>query len=331
MTAACRGVAGAGANGRRTARPHLQRQRSFGGAAAPAIRRRSDRTAQMSAPIWSCASSASKPRSGSSPARSSSCSSAISSSRRKSAACRRTTSTGCRSSARRAARAAAQPRPQTLPRAGGPPAAPRPAGAAMRSIPRRIRTRPARRTRSARSLPAASRRRRLPWAPDAGEPPIGAPGGRAAGAPLDLATMGPPNGAAAGAAAAQPSRRRRAGGHAAALADAARRIRPRLWLCAAQGLRARRRRLPRLPEQISQRSARRRRHLLARRKPVPAPALPRRRGSLPQRLDQIRNAPPRRPTRCCGSGSRSPRSARRRRPARRSAKSCASIRARRRA
>lgn len=33
---------------------------------------------------------------------------------------------------------------------------------------------------------------------DASEPPIGAPGGRAAGAPLDLARMGPPNGAAPG-------------------------------------------------------------------------------------------------------------------------------------
>ena len=55
---------------------------------------------------------------------------------------------------------------------------------------------PARRTRSARSTqPALSLRRcRHPWRDDADEP-VGAPGGRAAGAPLDLATMGPPGGA----------------------------------------------------------------------------------------------------------------------------------------
>ncbi len=38
-----------------------------------------------------------------------------------------------------------------------------------------------------------------PMGTDAPEPPIGAPGGRAAGAPLDLATMGPPGGAGPGA------------------------------------------------------------------------------------------------------------------------------------
>ena len=54
--------------------------------------------------------------------------------------------------------------------------------------------------------------------------------------------------------------------------------------------------------------------------------LPRRRGSVPQRLDQVRDAPPRRRTRCCGSASRWPRSARRKRPAPRWAKSCASFR-----
>jgi tol-pal system protein YbgF len=47
---------------------------------------------------------------------------------------------------------------------------------------------------------------------DAGEQPIGAPGGRAAGAPLDLASMGPPNGAVP----RQPPRSGPAGGGALA-------------------------------------------------------------------------------------------------------------------
>ena len=48
-------------------------------------------------------------------------------------------------------------------------------------------------------------------------------------------------------------------------------------------------------EQISERPDGGRRHLLARRKPVPAPALPRRGRSLPQRLDQVRGATPEAP------------------------------------
>ena len=57
------------------------------------------------------------------------------------------------------------------------------------------------------------------------------------------------------------------------------------------------------------------------------PAISRRRGSLPRRLDQIRHDARARPRRCCGSASRSPRWARRKRPAPRSARCCANIRA----
>ena len=49
---------------------------------------------------------------------------------------------------------------------------------------------------------------------DAGEPPIGAPGGRGAAAPLDLATMGPPSGAVPGQSPQNPT----AGGALATLA-----------------------------------------------------------------------------------------------------------------
>ena len=99
-----------------------------------------------------------------------------------------------------------------------------------------------------------SPRRQRDRGPD--EPPVGAPGGRAAGAPLDLSTlagnragrsrmprlrqcsvaMPPPH--ACRRRAAQPRRDRRAAGDAAAVGNAAGRIRPRLRLCAAQGLRA---------------------------------------------------------------------------------------------
>ena len=68
------------------------------------------------------------------------------------------------------------------------------------------------------------------------------------------------------------------------------------------------------------------RAILAGRKPVPAAALSRRRGILPGGLDQIR-APARRPIRCCGSASRSPRCIRRKRPAPPSPRSGANIRA----
>src|SRR5262249_30311690 len=125
---------------------------------------------------------------------------------------------------------------------------------------------------------------------DAGEPPVGAPGGRGAAAPLDLATMGPQSGPQPAQSPHNPAAGRAR--HAGALADPERRIRSRLRLCAAQGLRARRRRLPQLLEQISQRSARRRRPLLARPKHVPGPALPRPGGTLPPPLDPKPSAPP---------------------------------------
>ena len=105
------------------------------------------------------------------------------------------------SSAKGAPRPALQSRPQTRRRNHRVrPRPARPAGAAMRLIRRKIRTRPARRTRWARStLPAAVTHAVAPMSPSmslmhAGEP-VGAPGGRGAGAPLDLATMGPPGGA----------------------------------------------------------------------------------------------------------------------------------------
>ena len=53
--------------------------------------------------------------------------------------------------------------------------------------------------------------------------------------------------------------------------------------------------LPQLLEQVSRAIGWRAKRPLARRKPVPAPALSRRRRSLPQRLDQISKPPPRRP------------------------------------
>ena len=157
----------------------------------------------------------------------------------------------------------------------------------------------------------------------AGEP-IGAPGGRGAGAPLDLATMGPPGGAP-GPALRNPN----AGGAVVATLPPSQTPRDEYDLAygyvlrkdyalAEEGFRSF---LSRYPGDRHDR----RRHLLAGRKPVPASALPRRGRSFPQRLDQISRRPPRRRTRCCGSGSRLPRSARRKRPARRSARSCASF------
>ena len=130
-----------------------------------------------------------------------------------------------------------------------PPVPPRPAAAPTCSIRRSIRMRPARRARS-----ATKRRSPPPSRIADNEPPVGAPGGRAAGAPLDLSTL-------AGNAPAQPAapmaeRRRRSAPSqlppppprnadappARSLptlppsAIAAGRIRPRLRLCAAQGL-----------------------------------------------------------------------------------------------
>ena len=115
------------------------------------------------------------------------------------------------------------------------------------------------------------------------EPPVGAPGGRRAGAPLDLSTLSGVPGAEPGvlaggrpvaaAAVAQSQRHRRGGRGRAAVGFAEGHLRSRLRLCAAQGLRAGGRHLPRLPEEISDRPPRRRRGILAGREPVPAPAL----------------------------------------------------------
>ena len=138
------------------------------------------------------------------------------------------------------------------------------------------------------------------------EPPVGAPGGRGAGAPLDLSTLatGRPPARRAGPAAAG----RRLAQRAAACCRRRRRAIP------APPARSRRSRRPpssrrtiydlaygyvlrkdyalaeddlrRVPEEVSERSPRSRRAILARRKPVPAPALRRRGAVLPRPVDQ---------------------------------------------
>ena len=105
------------------------------------------------------------------------------------------------------------------------------------------------------------------------------------------------------------------------------RIRSRLRLPAAQGLRAGGGRVPRISCANIRATASRPTRNTGSAKLVPAPALSRCRRSLPHRLDQVRNHRARRPMRCCGSGSRSRRSAKRKRPAPRSARCCANIRA----
>ena len=202
-----------------------------------------------------------------------------------------------------------------------------PAAAPTCSIRRRIRTRLARRG------PSDARRRSGRAAADH----RGRAAGRRAGRPRSWArrsicrrlqaTPGRPglvsgcrNGAASrfwdGATASRgtalpppPSRNPSATGAArrgrAALGHAEGPLRSRLRLCAAQGLRTGGRRLPGLPEEISDRSARGRRAILARRKPVPAPALRRGGAGLPRPLDQAQRHTPRRRMRCCGSGNRS--------------------------
>ncbi len=135
----------------------------------------------------------------------------------------------------------------------------RPAGAVTRSIPPRIRTRPARRTRSVRSCRRPADHVACRMAPMQ----RGRADRRTRRTRRRRAARSRDHGAAERRRAGQPPRNPAPAvrcGHAAALADAARRIRSRLWLCAAQGLRARRRRLPQLLEQISRRPARRRRH-----------------------------------------------------------------------
>ena len=176
--------------------------------------------------------------------------------------------------------------------ASAPPCRPPRRGAAPTcSIRRSIRMRPARRVRSARCPRAPSRRRR--------DVAVRSAGRRARrprpGAPLDLSTL-------VGAAGA-PARRR------ASCRRRRRAIRMRPARCRRRCRRATARRtsttsptatscarttrwprdVPRLPAQISERPARARRAILARREPVPAPALPRRRRGVPQRLDQVRN------------------------------------------
>ena len=249
-----------------------------GRAQRAALRARSARrTVQRPAPTWWCASIASKPRSGSSPASSSSCSTATSSSRPRSAACRRRA---------RAASARAPAAPAS------------PAGAVERRPPTGH-ARPAR--RRVRSDAASERARRAaharldrpaagppPLAADAGEQPIGAPGGRGAGAPLDLATMSPPGGPLP----AQPPRNPNAGGALAATLPPSQTPRDEFDLAYGYVLRKDyalaedgfRNFLSKYPNDRLAGDA----TYLARREPVPAPALPRRRGSLPQRLDQVR-------------------------------------------
>ena len=108
------------------------------------------------------------------------------------------------------------------------------------------------------------------------------------GAPLDIATMSPPNSQAPG----PPPRNPNAGGAVATLPPtqtpndeydlAYGYVLRKDYALAEDSFRTF---LSKYPSD----RLRRRRHLLARRKPVPAPALSRRRRSLPQRLDQVRN------------------------------------------
>ncbi len=91
----------------------------------------------------------------------------------------------------------------------------------------------------------------------------------------------------AAAAARQSERNRRHAGDAAAEQFAEGRLRPRLRLCPAQGLCARGRHLPHLPAPISERPPGAGSAILARREPVSAAAISRRRRSLPRRFDEV--------------------------------------------
>ena len=259
------------------------------------------------------ASTGSRPRSGSSPARSSSCSTATSSSKRSCSACRAYR----RRSAPRARRAAAArralpPQPRTPPppppagRRGdafdpsqnpNAPGAPRalgtiPPAAAQRcrqSCAQAIRIR--RRRRSARPAAARPARRSIcrPW-------PAAAARSRAAAQP------GCRRPSAAGAAAAHiraaPARRSRRCRRPTARTDnydlAYGYILRKDYALAEDGFRN-------FLQPLPERPAGARRALLARRKPVPAPALPRRRRSVPERLDQVRDH---RPGARCAAASR---------------------------
>ncbi len=137
-----------------------------------------------------------------------------------------------------------------------------------------------------------------------------------------------PEWAAAATAGAQ-SERHRPGARlgAAVRRHAEGRVRSRLWLRAAQGLCAGRRRLPQFRAQISERPSCARCALLAWRGHVPAPALSRRRGILPHRHHQVRNH--RQGARLAAAAGPVARRARRKRsrPARRSPRSGANIHA----
>ena len=232
-------------------------------------------------------------------------------------ACRR------RQTCRRSAATAAPPRPQPPPPQAAPlppPVAAAPAARARARTPRRrvrsvarIRARPARRARSAAvpapvqsALPVRSAsRRRSSWpsrrsacradAIPASRSIFRRCRARCAGDPAQQGGMLPP----------PPARNPNATGAVASVAAAVEHpeglLRPRLRLCAAQGLRLRRGRVSDFSEEISERQAGAGRAVLARRKPVPAPALRRGGGAVP-RASRPRTARiPRRRTRCCGS------------------------------
>ena len=171
-----------------------------------------------------------------------------------------------------------------------------------------------------------SRRRRLPEAPWPGTASAGRaarsldlsapPGGPAPGG--DLPPPPPPNPNATGAmqATLPPSQLRRRTNTISATAIV-------LHKDYALGERT----VPRLPAQISERPAGAGSAILARREPVPAPAISRRRRGVPHRLDQIRDHRAGAGRAVAARPSRSRRSAKRKRPAPRSAKCCANIRA----
>ena len=180
------------------------------------------------------------------------------------------------------------------------------------STRRRTRTRPARRARSAACQQRAAARS------SRAEPPVGAPGGRGAGAPLDLSTLSSGPGAEPGDAArragllpAPPSRNPSATGAVASVAPPSETPKDEYDLAYGYVLRkdyalAEEAFQEFLKKYPTDRRARRR-AVLAGREPVPAPELstPRRRPSSTCRPRFA--ATPRRRRRCCGSASRSPR------------------------
>ncbi len=193
-----------------------------------------------------------------------------------------------------------------------------------RSIRRSTRTRRVRRGRSAPAPPRPNRRR-----------PLRRYGvGRASSARRSICRRCARTGRCLAAAAAGQSERdrrharRHAGGVAAAQRHAEGRIRSRLRLCAAQGLCAGGGDVPRFPAEVSERPADAGSAILARRKSVPDEQQYRDAAeaflAVSTKYDTTRA---RRRTRCCGSASRSPPWARRKRLALRSARCCANIRA----